>query len=303
LREILAVLSGNILPIFIVAGFGYGLRRWLNVDQGGLSSVVLNVFSPALVFSSLVTATISPAEMGRIGLFTVIVVIAMGLAGFLLSTLLRLSRVETVAMMLVVMFANSGNYGLTLVNLRYGDNGLSRAVVYYVTATILLYTLGIFVASSGRLSWRETIARMVRLPAVYAAVAAVVVFVFRIKIPMPIMKAVEIAGAGAIPVMLVVLGMQLADLKRGVELRLAAPAIGLRLIGGPILGVLIASIIGLSGTSRSAAIIESSMPTAVFNIILATEFGLPAPAVTSIVVLSTLISPFTVSATISLLGL
>ena len=303
MREILAVLSGNILPIFIVAGFGYGLRRWLNVDQGGLSSVVLNVFSPALVFSSLATATISPAEMGRIGLFTVIVVIAMGLAGFLLSTLLRLSRVETVAMMLVVMFANSGNYGLTLVNLRYGDNGLSRAVVYYVTATILLYTLGIFVASSGRLSWRETIARMVRLPAVYAAVAAVVVFVFRIKIPMPIMKAVEIAGAGAIPVMLVVLGMQLADLKRGVELRLAAPAIGLRLIGGPILGVLIASIIGLSGTSRSAAIIESSMPTAVFNIILATEFGLPAPAVTSIVVLSTLISPFTVSATISLLGL
>ena len=60
---------------------------------------------------------------------------------------------------------------------------------------------------------------------------------------------------------------------------------------------------GLQGANRSAMIIESAMPTAVINLILASEFGLPAPAVARIVVISTLISPLTIAATITILGL
>jgi predicted permease len=44
------------------------------------------------------------------------------------------------------------------------------------------------------------------------------------------------------------------------------------------------------------------MPTAVINIVLATEFGLPAGPVATIVVLSTLLSPLTLTAVINLLG-
>lgn len=303
MSEILTVFTRNILPILIVAGFGYSLRRWFNVEQKPLSSAVFNVFSPALVFSSLITSQIAPEELFQIGLFTVTVIAIMGVIGLLLSPILRLKRTETSALLLLIMFVNGGNYGLTLVQLRYGDAGLSRAVVYYVTSTILLYTVGVFIASSGRVNWRETLSRMARLPAVYAAVLAVMLYYWQIPVPAPIMSAVEIAAAGAIPVMLLVLGMQLADLQGGINLRLAVPAVSLRLIAGPVVGAIVAAVIGLEGLSRSAAIIETSMPSAVITTILATEFGLPAPAVTSIVVLSTLISPLTVSATITLMGL
>ena len=303
MSEIFAVFTRNILPILIVAGFGYSLRRWFNVEQKPLSSAVFNVLSPALVFSSLITSQIAPEELLQIGLFTVTVIAIMGVIGLLLSPILRLKRTETSALLLLIMFVNGGNYGLTLVQLRYGEAGLSRAVVYYVTSTILLYTVGVFIASSGRVNWRETLSRMTRLPAVYAAVLAVTLYYWQIPVPGPIMSAVEIAAAGAIPVMLLVLGMQLADLQGGINLRLAVPAVSLRLVAGPVVGAIVAAVIGLKGLSRSAAIIETSMPSAVITTILATEFGLPAPAVTSIVVLSTLISPLTVSATITLMGL
>ena len=303
MSEIFAVFTRNILPILIVAGFGYSLRRWFNVEQKPLSSAVFNVLSPALVFSSLITSQIAPEELLQIGLFTVIVIAIMGVIGLLLSPILRLKRTETSALLLLIMFVNGGTYGLTLVQLRYGEAGLSRAVVYYVTSTILLYTVGVFIASSGRVNWRETLSRMARLPAVYAAVLAVTLYYWQIPVPGPIMSAVEIAAAGAIPVMLLVLGMQLADLQGGINLRLAVPAVSLRLVAGPVVGAIVAAVIGLKGLSRSAAIIETSMPSAVITTILATEFGLPAPAVTSIVVLSTLISPLTVSATITLMGL
>ncbi len=45
------------------------------------------------------------------------------------------------------------------------------------------------------------------------------------------------------------------------------------------------------------------MPTAVINLILAAEFGLPTSTVARIVVLSTLASPLTIAAAVTILGL
>jgi predicted permease len=67
--------------------------------------------------------------------------------------------------------------------------------------------------------------------------------------------------------------------------------------------VAVAGLLGLTGLGRATSIIEASMPTAVITIILATEFDLQPSAVTSIVILTTALSPFTLAATIALLGL
>ena len=72
--------------------------------------------------------------MGLAG-FALLAMMAMGILAWLAARLLRLSRVETTALLIMVIFVNSGNYGLTLNQLRYGDPGLSRAVIYYTTST------------------------------------------------------------------------------------------------------------------------------------------------------------------------
>lgn len=273
------------------------------MEKRTLSSIVLNVLSPALVFSSLVGSRLPGEELVSLAAFTVFVVLLMGVVAYVSARILRLSRSQTIALMVVTMFVNGGNYGMTLNQLRYGDPGLARAVVYYTTSTVMLYTIGIFISSMGEMPWREALRRLLRFPAVYAAVLAVVVYSFNIALPAPLLRGIEVAGAGAIPVMLLVLGMQLADLKKVASLRLALPAIGLRLLIGPLVGLLVATLLGLSGLGRSTSIIESSMPPAVFTIILATEFELEPAAVTSIVMVSTLLSPFTIATTITLLGL
>ncbi|KAA3664073.1 MAG: AEC family transporter [Chloroflexi bacterium] len=301
--SIVDVLVQNLLPIFIVAAFGYGLQRWTKIDKKSLSSAVLYVFSPCLVFSSLVSSQLPGSELTELALFAVLNVALMGSLAFVMSRLMRLTRAETAALMIVVMFVNGGNYGLTLNQLRYGDAGLSRAVVYYTTSTMITYTIGIFIASMGKLSWRDTLKRLSKLPPVYAAVLAVVVYTMNITVPEPLMKGITVAGGGAIPVLLVVLGMQLADLRGNSSLRLALPAVSIRLLLGPLLGLLVASLLGLSGLGRSTSIVEASMPTAVFTIILATEFDLHPTAVTSIVVLTTLLSPITVATAITVFGL
>ena len=303
MADIVLVLTQNILPIFIVAAFGYALQRWIGVEKKPLSTIVLNVLSPCLVFSSLVGSQLPGDELVSLALFTVINVLLMGAVAYVAARLLRLGRTQTIALLVMVMFVNGGNYGMTLNQLRYGEPGLARAVVYYTTSTVMLYTLGIFISSMGEMPWREALARLIRFPAVYAAVSAVVVYSFHIPIPAPLLRGIEVAGAGAIPVMLLVLGMQLADLRTIASWRLAVPALLIRLVGGPLLGVLVATLLGLTGLGRSTSIIEASMPPAVFTIILATEFDLDPPAVTSIVLVTTLLSPLTIATAITLLNL
>lgn len=303
MTDIVFVLTQNILPIFIVASFGFALQRWIGVEKRPLSTIVLNVLSPALVFSSLVGSRLPGEELVSLALFAMLAVLLMSIVAYLSARVLRLGRTQTIALMVVTMFVNGGNYGLTLNQLRYGDPGLARAVVYYTTSTVMLYTIGIFISSMGEMHWRQALRRLLRFPAVYAAVLAIVVYSFNITLPAPLLRGIEVAGAGAIPVMLLVLGMQLADLKTVGSLRLALPAIGLRLVIGPLIGLLVATLLGLSGLGRSTSIIESSMPPAVFTIILATEFELEPTAVTSIVMVSTLLSPLTIATTITLLGL
>lgn len=287
----------------LVALFGYLLQRRLRLHVATLSSVVFNILSPCLVFSSLAGSKLPVTELAGLAAFSAVNILAMGVMAFLVARLMKLTRIETTAFMIVIMFVNGGNYGLTLLQLRYGDVGLSRGIVYYVTSTVMVYTVGVLIASMGRVGWRDTMKRMARLPAVYAALLALVAYSIDLPIPAPIMSGITIAGNGAIPVMLLVLGMQIAEMKPDDGSRIVWPAVGLRLLVGPIVGMGIAFLAGLQGVGRSAMIIESAMPAAVINLILATEFGLPASTVARIVVISTLISPLTIAATITILGL
>lgn len=303
MTEIIAVLTQNILPIFVLAFFGVVLQKWKHLDKKTLSTAVLYVFSPALVFNSLVTSTLDGSEMGQLVLFSVTVISCMGALSWLVSRALKLSRSDTALLMFVVMFVNGGNYGLTLNKLRYGDEGLSLAVIYYITSTILVYTVGMFIASSGQMSWRDSLGKLMRLPPVHAVILAIIIFTFDLTVPSPILRGIELAGQGAIPLMIVVLGMQIADLKSRPAWKLALPAISLRLLVSPFIAVFVAAVIGLSGLGRSVAIIEAMMPTAAISIVVANEFDMNETAVTSIVALSTIISPLTVAVAITVLGL
>ena len=282
---------------------GYALRSRRKIDIRSVSRVSFYVFSPALVFSSLVNTALSSDELIDLAIFTVIVILSMGIVAFGFSLIMRLSRPETTAMLLVVMFVNGGNYGLTLNQLRYGQAGLDRAIVYFVVSTMLVFTLGVFIASLGKADWRQSIRRLITLPSFFAVISAILVYSFSINIPEPVLQGVELAGAAAIPTMLIVLGMQLADLKDLERIRLAIPASLIRLLVAPIFAVIVASLIGLQGLNRSTAIIEASTPTAVINTILATEFEVRPGLVTATVVLSTLLSAITLPVVITLLGL
>jgi len=299
--ELLAIFVQNILPIFIVAGIGFLIVRYLGADVQTLSRVTLYVLTPCLLFDVLVTSNVSADEFGRLTLLALGTILGIGLIAWLVTRALRLDRVMTSAFMVVVMFANGGNYGLPLTLFVFGQEALARATIYFVVSIVLTYTIGIFLASSGRRSLGEALLSVLRIPSIYASAAAIVVIFTGVATPSLLMRPIKLLGDAAIPVMILVLGMQLERAVKPARLRLVGLAVGLRLIVSALLGLLLAQFLGLGGAARQAGVLQSAMPVAVVTTILAVEFEVEPAFVTSVVFLSTILSPLTLTPLIALL--
>jgi hypothetical protein len=290
---LLSILVSDILPIFAIAGTGFLLARRVDASAKTLSAIVFNALSPCLVFNQLVTSNITGSEFSRMVLYCILLTAAMGAVARLAAVPLRLDREAMISFLLVVMFSNSGNYALPVVLFAFGREALSYASVYFVTSATTVYTVGVFIAASGGRSVRKALLGVVRVPALYAVAAAGVISLAGVAPPVVLMRPVGMLSDAALPMMLLILGMQL---KRAVvpdQPRVVAAAVALSLIVGPIVGVCLTIVLGLSGAARQAAIVLAAMPSAVITTVLAVEFDLDHSFVTSVVFVSTLLSPFT----------
>lgn len=298
---LLTILADDILPIFVVASVGFVLARRLHVDVKSLSRITFNALAPCLVFNLLVTSQIGPGEFGSIVAFTVLFVAAVGTVARLVAIPFRLDRPSLAAFLIVVMFSNAGNYGLSVVLFAFGREVLARAVVYFVTSALLMFTVGSVLASSGRRGVAAALHGLLRVPALWGLVAAALVLSTGTTLPPAVARPIDLLGSAAIPSMLLVLGMQFEKGALPERPGLVAAAAGLALVGAPLIGILLAAVLGLHGIARQAVIVESAMPSAVITTILALEFDVAPRFVTSVVVVTTLASPVTVSLLIALL--
>ena len=294
--------ANNILPIVLLSGAGFALGKLLHIDPRSLGRVVFYVFSPVLIFDLLLQNQLNLAQAAIVIAFALSFILTIGLLTFLLGSFLKLERPALVAILITTMFANTGNYGLPLVSFAFGEEALSYAGIYFVTTTMLFYTLGVFLASLGHMTFREAIVGLFKIPTIYAVLLAILFNGLNIAMPVPVARAVELAAGGTIPLMLILLGVQLTQVELSGSQRALQLSVSLRLIIAPLAALLFAALFGLQGFSRQASVTQASMPSMVSATVLAAEYDLDSKLVTAVVFISTLLSPFTLTPLLVFLG-
>lgn len=294
--------ANNILPIILLSGAGFALGKLLHVDPRSLGRVVFYVFSPVLIFDLLIHNRLELAEAAIVIAFGLCLTLTVGALTLLMGMLLKLERPALVSILITTMFANTGNYGLPLVSFAFGEQALSYAAVYFITTTLLFFTLGVFLASLGHMNVREATLGLFKIPTLYAVLLAIPINIWNIEIPTPIARAVELGADGTIPLMLILLGVQLTHVEFSKNQRAMQLSVSLRLLIAPLIALLFAALFGLQGFSRQASVTEASMPTMVNATVLATEYNLDSRLVTAVVFISTLLSPFTLTPLLVFLG-
>jgi predicted permease len=302
LTDLITTFANNLLPVLALGAAGFLLGSTLSIDSRSLGRVSFYLFSPVLVFNLLIHNQLPLGEMARTTGFCLTVFTAISALTLFIGWLMRLDRLALTAVVLTASFANTGNYGLPLVSFAFGEDALAHATLYFVTTSILFNTVGVLIASLGHLDLKQAALGMLKVPTVYAVILAALLNQFQIVPPLPLERTIGLAADGAIPLMLILLGVELSRVEWSHSLRPLGLSVGLRLLVGPLIGFLLAIPFGLQTAARQGNLLETAMPAAVTNTVLATEYKLDSSLVTAIVFISTLLSPLTLTPLLVYLG-
>ncbi len=292
MSDLAGLFVNNLLPILLAAAAGYPLGKWLKVNPRSLSQVTFYIFSPCLVFRLLTTTKLSYGDILLMVGLAVVVAVIVGSLAWGAGRLLKLEHSMLMAVIVTSMFMNAGNFGLPVNLFAFGEQAVTYASVYFITSSILNNTVGVVIASMGKSTLLHSFLGLFKLPTVYSLILALLLNGFGWSVPAPLNRTISILADAAIPSMLVMMGLQLQNMQwKGQGIPLTITGI-MRLGVAPLLAMGFTLLFGLKGPARQAGILESAMPTAVLNTVLATEYDLEPSYVTSAVFISTLLSPF-----------
>ena len=292
---IFLVFLNVVTPVFILVVIGYFVGPRLKIDARSLSRTAYFVFIPAFVFNIISEAKIDSELALQMLSFILVAQIAVALLGFLVGKALRQSREITAAFVLIATFGNVGNFGLPLIVFRLGETARTYATVYFVATIFISFVICVGVASWARSGGVTAVFSVFKTPALIALIPALVFNITDVEVPIFLSRLSGLLGQAMIPVMLITLGVQMGQIpKIKINFNVFA-ASTVRLIGGPVLALLIVPYFGLEGLERSTGILQAAMPAAVLASIIALEYKLLPEFVTTTVLFSTLYSILTLT--------
>ena len=270
-----------IFPLFaiVLAGWLYGRRH--RPDMALANQLNMDVFVPALVFAALAGKSFDLLSYQALAVGGIAVVLGSGLLAWPLA---RLLQADTKTFLPPMMFNNSGNMGLPLAVLAFGEAALPAAVVLFLVENLLHFSLGVWM-----LDHRARLANLWRMPMMLAALAGLAASLSGIALWPPLLTAIRMLGDISIPLLLFTLGVRLADAT------FQAWGIGLAgAVARPVLGMLIAWgagwALGLSPQHQGMLLVFGALPPAVLNYVFAERYRQEPDKVASIVMVGNVAS-------------
>ena len=270
-----------IFPVFAVVALGYWYGRVKKPDMKFANQLNMEIFVPALVFSALASKSFEIESYWLLAVGGAIVVLGSGLLAWPVGRLLGIdSRIFVPPM----MFNNSGNMGLPLAILAFGEEALPAAVMLFLVGNTLHYSLGTWMMSPNArilMLWKE--------PVIAASIAGLLVSVLNIQVWEPLYFAIDMTGDVSIPLLLFSLGVRLtqadfSDVKLGVIGGVLCPLTGL------VFAALCVWLLPLSAEHAAMLIVFGALPPAVLSFVFAEKYGLEPQRVASLVMMGNLMS-------------
>lgn len=269
------------VPVFFIILIGFLFTRWRQPRIDLIGAINIELFVPVLLIYVLSEKLPALNEIGPIIIAGVVVVLGSGL---LVWPVLKLFNLDVRLILPPVMFNNSGNLGLPLAVLAFGDKALPWAVALFVVQVLLQFTVGVLI-----LERRLNPVVLLKNPIFMSTLVGIVMYLTDLHIPSILLPGVKMLSDVAIPLMLIVLGGHLAS--AGFE----AWKVGL--IGAiltPLSGLIAAFaaiwLLPIPLEQQGLVILFGALPPAVMNAVLAQQYDLDRASSASIVAMGNVFS-------------
>jgi predicted permease len=275
-----------LLPLVFLALAGYFLSMFYSLSEDTLVRIVTDFFMPVLIFYSLYTSDINFGQ--TLKLFGVVSFVLVFL--FILSLFYcRFFKLDFKAFSMPILFMNSGFVGIPLMKLWGGFSAMNYIVVYDQIQTFYIFTLGIVILTGG--FTLVGIKEMIKSPLLWAIISGFLFKHLSIPVPGTLIEALGYCGAGAPALATFALGCSLRKRKIIADIHLLSGLI-LRFVFGFLSGWLATTVLNITGMERTIILVASSLPSAVFSVVLPLRYGIDARFAGSLILTSSILSVF-----------
>jgi len=272
---------GIILPVFLIILVGYFFARRVQPDMAMVNRISMTILAPALIFSALASKEFDVEANRMLLIGSVGVVFGSGLLAWPFARLLHVDHRTFVPPM---MFNNCGNMGLPLAVLAYEQTGFAAMVALFTISNLLHFTLGAWM-----IDHHAKFGNLLRNPMVWSTFLGFGFALTHPPIPDWGSTAIKLVGDALVPMMLLSLGVRLAEVRwndwqLGVIGGLVSPLTGIAM------AALLAPILGLDRDQQGLLILFGCLPPAVLNFMVAEQFNQEPAKVASIVLIGNVLS-------------
>ena len=295
----------TLLPLILLVILGWVLKKTIADDSW---TTVLNKLSvyllfPALIFSGMIKVKLETIDDFSFiyGNFIILVAIIFTLYFGLKYLGLKKSMVNTYV--ISVFFGNVGYLGVPIVSsiIPSGQGLVSMHVALY---TLILFTFGIGVLEFSvhkKLS-SKILVDALKNPLLLAVLIAIMLLATDTKLPFVVLKTIDLLAGGATPIILISLGLFLARELPKVEYKHVVGLVGLKLFVVPMIFLLYFYLAGKSEV-LAISVLEAGMPMAITPFILAELYPMEKEIIAIGIVVSCILSIFTLPLLMVLVGL
>ncbi|HBK80422.1 MAG TPA: hypothetical protein DDZ83_12280 [Nitrospinae bacterium] len=274
-----------VFPVVALCAVGFCWGFWRKMDPRILTDLVLFLLAPALVFDALARQNIDTRQLLQaVGISLAIHIIP----GSIAWTISKIAGIRHRIFVPGILIMNAVSLPYPLALLAFGEEGLSQVVLLSIPNVFITFTVGI-VIHGGRSMAKEPF----RMPALWAAIAGLVVALTAIPLPKFLLRFTHLTGRGMFPIELLALGYRLRSIRIS-DLPFSLLVVGLRFSLGFATAWVISKSLDLEGPMRAALFLISCSPPAVLNYVFAERYSNEGPLAASVVFTGVLMSVVTI---------
>ena len=285
------------LPIILLMLFGYAGQRRLRFDVITLNRLVIYGALPCLFVDSLSRADLPLGEVRITVLFTVAQFFVLLGLGWAVGAILKAPSDVRAILALAAAFPNSGNFGIPLVQLAFGnDFVLHQAVITTLHVVLVLAVVPPLLATGG--GGLGALRAAFRTPLIPAVLLGLGLNALDWELPTLVGYPVALMGAVTTPLSLTAIGAQLAAGGAVVSRHVVAWGVGLRLLAAPVLTALALLPLAAPEAIADLLLVGAATPAAILLAMFCREYDRNPELASAVVAASTLLSPLAVTAAV-----
>ena len=282
-----------VLPVFLVIGLGYTIRRQGLVDGNffvQVNQLVYYVCLPLLLIYKIAGADFATSFNFRLVIATSAAVACCFCIAYLYGKWRSFPAPIHGSFCQGSFRGNLAYIGLAIIFNAYGDSGLTRAGIllgFLVPVLNFFAILALLLPQQQRTSIRGLVKHIVMNPLILASLVGILWSYFHLPMPTILDRSLNIATGMTLPLALLSIGGSFSLKKLKGDVWKAALATTMKLLVLPLIAALLMLALNISGLDFAIGLLMAGAPTAVTTYVMACQMGGDGELAGTIVMMAT----------------